>query len=86
MKGQKTGGGSRKGRPNKITADLRDAILHAFDAAGGPDYLEKIAAEHPQVFCTLLGKVLPTRVTGELSGNLTLAELVAEAVKPIAAR
>lgn len=30
-KGVKTGGGSRKGVPNKVTATLKDMILQALD-------------------------------------------------------
>lgn len=31
-KGRKTGGGSRKGRPNKATATLKEAITHIVDS------------------------------------------------------
>jgi hypothetical protein len=48
----------------------------AFDEAGGVAYLTKVAAEHPQVFCTLLGKVLPMQVTGKDGGLMTLEMLV----------
>lgn len=38
-KGIKTGGGSRKGKPNKLTADVKAMILAALDKAGGTQYL-----------------------------------------------
>lgn len=38
-KGVKTGGGSRKGRPNKETKALREMILGALDKVGGEAYL-----------------------------------------------
>lgn len=63
-KGIKTGG-RQKGTPNKTTAELKAAILKAFETAGGSDYLVRIAAEQPAVFCTLLGKVLPLTVGGD---------------------
>lgn len=63
-KGVKTGGGSRKGRPNKITRDVKEAILQAFENVGGHSYLETQASANPAAFMTLLGKVLPTQVTG----------------------
>lgn len=63
-KGTKTGG-RKAGTPNKTTAELKSAILKAFDAAGGVDYLTKVASEHPAVFCGLLGKVLPLTVGGD---------------------
>lgn len=69
--GHKTGGGSRKGRPNKVTKALKDMILGALDQAGGEDYLLKQAQENPQAFLTLIGKVLPTQLTGEGGSALT---------------
>ena len=58
-KGKKTGGGSRKGIPNKINAELKEMILGALDDAGGQTYLAQQARENPTAFLTLLGKVLP---------------------------
>ena len=45
MKGKKTGGGSRKGIPNKGSQDLRDMILLALDGVGGIDYLKARAKD-----------------------------------------
>ena len=39
--GRKTGGGSRKGRPNRHTADLKAMILGALHAGGGQAWLER---------------------------------------------
>lgn len=64
-KGRKTGGGSRKGKPNKANVALKDMILQALDAAGGVDYLKKQAEENPGAFLALIGKVLPLQLTGE---------------------
>jgi hypothetical protein len=71
MKGKKTGG-RQKGTPNKITANLKDAVLNAFSQVGGENYLVKVAQDNPQVFCGLLGKVLPTQVTGDGGGPVRL--------------
>ena len=68
--GRKTGGGSRKGRPNKATAALKDMILEALDDAGGVSYLQKQANKNPSAFLTLVGKVLPLQVTGEGGGPI----------------
>ena len=59
--------GRPKGTPNKVTAAVKDAILHAFDKAGGEDYLVEVAKDDPRTFCTLLGKVLPmeTKIVGD---------------------
>lgn len=63
-KGAKTGGRT-KGTPNRVTADLKQAIMKAFGDAGGSDYLAKVASEQPAVFCQLLGKVLPLQLDGD---------------------
>lgn len=78
-KGSKPGerrGGRQKGVPNKITTDIRTAIQEAFDKAGGVDYLITVAREDPKTFCALIGKVIPTQITGSLT--LTLEQLVKE--------
>lgn len=66
-KGFKTGG-RKKGSLNKTTRQLKDMILDALDANGGVKYLALVARENPAAFCTLLGKVMPTQLTGEEGG------------------
>jgi hypothetical protein len=60
--------GRAKGTPNKTTALLKDAILQAAEGAGGKEgligYLKKQADKNPGPFMSLLGKVLPTQLTG----------------------
>jgi hypothetical protein len=68
----KTGGGSRKGRPNKISADIKAAILAAFDKVGGAAYLERQAEENPVAFMGLLAKVLPLQVAGTAEAPITI--------------
>src|SRR5215470_6848354 len=75
--GRKTGSGSRKGRPNKISADVKAAILAAFDKVGGEAYLARQAEENPIAFMSLLAKVLPLQVSG--TGNE--GEIVIQIVK-----
>jgi hypothetical protein len=67
--GRRPGAGCKKGVPNKLTADLKAAILAAFDEVGGAAYLKTVAATDPRTFCTLLGKILPTQVTGDAAGG-----------------
>lgn len=51
MKGRKTGGGSRKGIPNKITSDVRAAI--AFVIQGNADKFQSMLnkIKDPKQFC-----------------------------------
>jgi hypothetical protein len=67
--GQKTGG-RQKGTPNKITADIRQAIMNALDRAGGEDYLLNLAQTDPRVFVTLLAKTVPTNVIADVNATV----------------
>ncbi len=59
-------GGSRKGVPNKVTAQLKEMILEALDNAGGVEYLERKANDPrtASAFLSLIGKVLPMTIQG----------------------
>jgi hypothetical protein len=61
--GRKTGGRT-KGTPNKVNAAVKEAIIGAFNKVGGESYLVKVAESDPRTFCALLGKVMPTQLTG----------------------
>lgn len=70
-KGVKTGGGSRKGRPNKFTGDVRAMILQALDELGGKDYLIKQArGKNAQAFLGLVGRTLPKDVKVDVGKTL----------------
>lgn len=70
-KGIKTGG-RKKGTPNKLTRNLKEDILEAYRRAGGVEYLETIAKLNPQLYVQLLGKVLPTQLTGAGDGPVRI--------------
>jgi hypothetical protein len=67
-KGIAKSGGRKPGTPNKVTALLKDSILLAAADAGGKDglrgYLRQQAIANPVAYLQLLGKVLPTQVSG----------------------
>jgi hypothetical protein len=62
-------GGSRKGKPNKNTKALKDMILGALSDAGGQAYLLRQAELNPTAFMTLIGKVLPSDMKIETTGD-----------------
>jgi hypothetical protein len=68
-KGAPKTGGRQKGVPNKVTQDVRKAIIEAFEKAGGADYLLTLATSDPRTFCTLLGKTVPTQISGDEDGS-----------------
>ncbi len=79
-------GGRRKGTQNRLTRDVKDAIVNAFDKAGGEDYLVTIAKNDPRTFCTLLGKVVPSVVKAEVdTGSERLMQRVREGRARLAA-
>src|SRR3954469_11342915 len=58
-------GGRQAGTPNKLSADVRAMILATLDRAGGEDYLLEQATANPRAFLSLVGRLIPTRVTGK---------------------
>lgn len=72
--------GRSKGTPNKATALLKDAILKAavltgYDRKGKQGlvgYCRNLAENEPKAFAGLLGKVLPTQLTGGNGEALTV--------------
>jgi hypothetical protein len=69
-KGSPKTGGRQKGTPNRITRTVKEAIEAAFDELGGVDYLVRTAERHPTAFLSLLGRVLPTEVSGGVNVDL----------------
>ena len=65
-------GGSRKGKPNKVTKALKEMIQDALTEVGGADYLVEQAKENPTAFLTLVGKTLPKDLNLDAKGPLTV--------------
>ena len=68
-KGLPKTGGRKAGTPNRMTSQVREAILRAFDQVGGEDYLVKVAQDDPKTFCTLLGRLIPAEVRAGIGAN-----------------
>ena len=66
------GKGRAVGSQNKVTSDVKAMILGALNKAGGEEYLFKQAVQSPAAFLTLIGKVLPTQLTGLNDGAMEL--------------
>lgn len=76
-------GGSRKGKPNKATALIKDMIEGALADVGGRDYLVKQAKENPAAFMGLIKAILPRDVTlGGVGGGPIIVEMVKRIVDP----
>jgi hypothetical protein len=74
------GKGRKKGVPNKITANLKEAILEAAKLAGGAGgtvaYLHMQAIDNPGPFMALLGKVLPLQIAGDGKDGALVVEII----------
>jgi hypothetical protein len=85
-KGTPKTGGRKKGTPNKISSALKEAILDAAEQAGGEDgtvgYLVAQAHANPTAFMSLLGKVLPTTLTGGTEKDDAPLEIISRVVWP----
>lgn len=68
--------GRQKGTVNKVTKILKDQVLQALDEEGGVTYLRKLAREEPVAFSGLLGRILPTQVTGPNDGPIEIRAAV----------
>jgi len=86
-KGTPKTGGRKKGTPNKISSALKEAILEAAEQAGGEHgtvgYLVVQAHANPTAFMSLLGKVLPTALTGGTEKDDAPLKIISEVVWPI---
>lgn len=77
-----------KGQANRITRDLRQAIIAAAEAYGSDGagangltgYLFYLADSHPKAFAALLGKMIPLQLSGSVQsvvGKVTVISIPA---------
>ncbi|MFZ0148127.1 MAG: hypothetical protein WAM72_07225 [Xanthobacteraceae bacterium] len=67
--GPRAGAGRPKGSKNRVTLQLKEAILNALDSVGGEQYLAKLAIENSSAFSSLLGKILPHTLAPSSESN-----------------
>lgn len=91
-KRQQPSGGSRKGRPNKTTSILKEAIILAAEEVGQDGegyggltgYLRRVALEDVKAFSGLLGKVLPLQIVGDRENPLPVVAMSPEQFEQLA--
>lgn len=71
-KGHAKLGGRKKGTRNKVTRDVKEAILLSFEAIGGQYWLESLSRRDRKSYAALLGKLLPMQLTGKDGAPITL--------------
>jgi hypothetical protein len=69
--GKKSGGGSRKGSPNKLTKSVKEAFEVAFNELQGDENanLANWAKENTTEFYKLAAKLIPTSVNADLTSK-----------------
>lgn len=62
-----SGSGRRPGSRNMTSLKLREMVFRALheQEGGAVEYLKRQALAEPKAFLTLIGKLLPTQITGE---------------------
>lgn len=82
--GKKTGGGSRKGIPNKITQSLSEMLDGALKAKGGQAWIEQQMEKNPTAVLALLGKRLPRiiDVKADVTGDMQITTIQRTIVRP----
>lgn len=65
--GRRPGSGRKPGSPNKIPGTVKMMVLEALEKLGGVKYLMQQAKDNPTAFMTLLGRVMPTQVVGDVN-------------------
>lgn len=75
-RGRKTGGGSRAGKPNKITKTVKEAFEAAFNEAQGMPgvKLSDWMKDNPTDFYKIAARLIPTEVKGELGHTVKVSE------------
>jgi len=58
--------------PNRLTPEIKDGILQAFEQAGGVEYLVELARVDPPTFCRLLAAIIPTEIKASITTTHTL--------------
>lgn len=71
-------GGRKAGTPNKLTAEVKEAILAAFRHVGGKDFLIKMAQgteKDRAAFCRMVEKIVPGELKLDPESQLNLVVL-----------
>jgi hypothetical protein len=81
---KKGSSGNPKRGPNKLTRDLKEGIIDAAVAIGGDGkgsegligYLKMLAKKHPKQYTSLLARVMPLQITGNVGAFIGSVNIV----------
>ena len=76
-------GGSRKGRPNKISKSIKEEVLESLRMVGGRDYLARQAVANPAAYMNLLAKIIPHQVKTEAPPMKFVVQTLTGPLEPV---
>jgi len=63
--------GRKKGVPNKVTKQVREALEGALNAGeGAQKFFEKLKDEQPVAFTNIVSKLIPVQVEADIKGQI----------------
>lgn len=71
-KGHKLSPGRKKGVPNKITANIKDAFADAFEKRGGSQALYQWSLDNATEFYKLASKLIPADINNKVEGDVNV--------------
>jgi hypothetical protein len=81
-KGQPKLGGRKKGTPNRLTVEAKEAFRLAAEGMGGVPALTEWGASAPDKFWPLYARLIPLEVTGKDGSPLVPSTIRIELVDP----
>jgi hypothetical protein len=73
---------SRKGKPNKSTAAIKEMLEQSLQMAGGANYFHRQSEENPSAYMQLIGKILPKNLEAIIDINHQITVIERKIVKP----
>ncbi len=55
--------------PKRLSAEIIEGIIEAFERVGGVDYLVEIALKDPPTFCRLLARLIPQQIEANINAT-----------------
>lgn len=72
IKGSQKTGGRKAGTPNKMTTDIKNIFLEAFQLGGGVGWLVRQMEENPVAFINAFSRCIPRDIRAEVTGTLEM--------------
>ena len=58
--------------PKRDKITIKQAMAASFECKGGVEYLNRLADTHPQVYASMLSKLIPTEISAKVEQDITV--------------